>query len=221
MHISSCSNYLFLVLGLFPRWTLAQGKVALYIDFDCKTPSQLEPSTTLPLSTCLVPIGAVGIAIEQFPNCDNGTASMIMYQDTSCARNTFSDSGTYTGWSDITNCYYLYISKSVPGIMFTCDEPATDPQPTSTSSVTASIVAGAATGSVGESKSTSTSSSPAATTTLSTTGSSGSGGSSSDGASSSSTSGLSMSDKIAIGVGLGVGIPSILIALFAWCWPRR
>ena len=131
-------------LGLLPRFcfllilsrllhqTVAQGKLALYLDDGCSTPSELAPTATLSLSICLVPVGAVAIAIEQLPACDSGTANMIMYEDTSCARAYFdSTTNSYEGWSDYTNCFYLYITESIPGVMFTCDEPATDPQPTS------------------------------------------------------------------------------------------
>lgn len=212
------SIYFLLILSLLPYQTLAQGKLALFLDFDCKTPSQLEPYVSLPLSTCLVLVGVVSIAIDQFPACDSGTASMIMYEDTSCARNTFSGTGSYTGWSDITNCFYMFISASVPGVMFTCDEPATDPQPTSTSSITASITAGVATGSAGASKATSATTQDGTGSTSTSTAGTSSPTTESDG--STSSSGISTSDKIAIGIGLGVGIPSIVIALLAWCLPR-
>lgn len=210
----------FFILTLLPYQTTAQGKLALYLDFDCKTPSELAPSVSLPLSTCLVPVGAVSIAIELLPSCGSGTASMIMYEDTSCARNTFSSTNSYTGWSDITNCFYLFISKSVPGVMFTCDEPATDPQPTSTSSIMASIIAGVATGSASVSQATTgstanmTSQKTGSPTTATSSPTGNSGGSSST-ASGGFLSNLSTSDKIALGVGLGVGIPSMCLPLTA------
>ena len=233
----------FLVLGLLPHQTLAQGKLALYLDFACSTPSSLEPSVSLPLSTCLVPVGAVSLAIQQFPKCDSGTANMIMYEDTSCALNTFSKSESYTGWSSRDNCFYWFIGKSIPGVMFTCEEPATNPQPTSTSTVRASIIAGVATddpatgsatgpatGPADASKTTTASTGKTTATTGKTTATTQSGtgsattstaGTSSDNASSSNSSGLGRSDKIAIGVGLGVGIPSIVIGFLAWFWPRK
>jgi len=210
---------LLLTLSLLPHRIAAQGRLALFLDFYCKTPSQIAPSASLPLSTCLVPIGAVSVAISQLPACDSGTASMIMYQDTSCARDTLSISNTYTGWSDINNCFYLYVSKSIPGIMFTCDPPATDPQPTATSTLTASIIAGVATGAPKAATSATTqhgTESPtlAPNSTVSTSSPPTSTGKSGV------FSGLSTSDRIALGVGLGVGIPTILIGLVAWCWPR-
>ncbi|KAK1765329.1 hypothetical protein QBC33DRAFT_176407 [Phialemonium atrogriseum] len=231
----------FLVLGLLPQQTLAQGKLALYLDFACSTPSSLEPSVSLPLSTCLVPVGAVSLAIQQFPKCDSGTASMIMYEDTSCALNTFSKSKSYTGWSSRDNCFYWLIGKSIPGVMFTCEEPATNPQPTSTSTVRASIIAGvatddpatgSATGPADASKTTAASTGKTTASTGKTTATTQTGtgtgstttstaGTSSDNASSSNSSGLGRSDKIAIGVGLGVGIPSIVIGFLAWFWPRK
>lgn len=228
------------LIFLFPSKALAQGKLALFLDFYCKTPSQLQPTVSLPLSTCLVPVGALSVAINQFPACDSGTASMIMYEDTSCARSTFDKTKSYTGYSDLANCFYLFVGKSIPGIMFTCEEPATNPQPTSTASITASAIAGVATGQGGGAKTTTastTSSSPPPSKTSSpnTGGDGGGSGNPSDGSSTTSSAGgkpsgdasdsdsssLSRSDKIAIGVGLGVGLPSVVVGILAWWWPRQ
>jgi len=219
--LRSVSFALIILVGLLPHRTLAQGKLALYLDFDCKTPSQLQPSVSLPLSTCLAPVGAVSVAIQLLPKCNNGaTASLIMYDDTSCARSSFSKTGSYTGWSDINNCFYRFISTSVPAVMFTCEKPANNPQPTSTSTVSASMIAGVATGDVGGPTAAATSLPGTGSNSLPTNGSDGGGGDSLGSAGGSPLSGLSTSDRIALGVGLGVGIPSIVIALLTWCWPR-
>ena len=123
------------------------------------------------------------------------------------------------------NCHYLSVIYGIPSVMFTCDNTATNPQPTSTTSVTASLVAGVATsparGSQATTISTTSTSSSIDETSSPTTGSGDSGGGSSDSGDSTGSSGLDSSDKIAIGVGLGVGIPSIIIGLVAWLWPRR
>lgn len=220
--------YLFLILCLYQRLTNAQGTFALFLDFYCKTPSELAPAVSVPLSTCLVPTGAVSVAIQQFPSCEGGTASMIMYQDTSCALSTFSKTGAYTGWHGSNdNCFYLDLSDSIPGLMFTCEKPASNPQPTSTTTIVAYMVAGVAT----DHPSTSMSSTPAATneqgssstsfSTISSTTVQTQATISSNSDGNSGSSGLSSSDKIAIGVGLGVGIPSILIGLAGLALHRR
>jgi len=217
--------FFFIFLSILPYKVVAQGKLALYLDYDCRTPSQLLPSVSVLLSTCLVPVGADSIAIQAEPACESGTASLIMYEDASCARDTFSTTGSYTGWSDVTNCFYLYVSKNIPGVMFTCDDPASVPQPTSILSITASIIAGVATSAAGRSTTTSIANANPTTQSGSESNASSSGSTASNSSpttsSKSSSGGLATSDKIAIGVGLGVGIPSIIIALLTWCLPRR
>jgi hypothetical protein len=209
-----------LLLALSPYLALTQeGELALFLDDECSIPSQLAPTASLALSTCLVPVDVYGIAVKTFPACDNGTASLIMYKDTSCSRSDYNDgTGSYTGYTSGTNCFYYWVLNSIPGVMFTCEEPATDPQATSTTTVTASAIAGVA---APVSSSTAAEAGNAALTTATGAGSAAtSNANASPSASSTSSSGLSTSDRIAIGVGLGVGVPSIVIALLAWCYPR-
>lgn len=147
------------------------------------------------------------------------SANSLGSQDNICGQKT-------NGHEYPPSCFYYFSILPIPGVMFTCDDPATNPQPTSTTSVAATAVAGVATSPASgpqmtAASVTSTSSigmTPSPTTA--STGSEGTSGGPSGTASSTHSSGLDISDKIAIGVGLGVGIPSIIIALAAWLRPR-
>ena len=144
----------------------------------------------------------------------------VRYKDTICAQQTKG--------SVQDKCLSYFPTFTIASVMFTCEDPASNPQPTSTSTATVSRIAGMAT-------SQPTSHVTTLKTSVSITGGSpsptsgateGSGGpsengSSSENASGKSSSSLSMSDKIAIGVGLGVGLPTILITLTAWLCPCR
>ena len=69
----------FLIFLLLPFRTIAQGELALYLDSSCTTASQLVPKVSLPVSTCLVLIDVLGIAIDLYPSCSNSnTANMII-----------------------------------------------------------------------------------------------------------------------------------------------
>jgi hypothetical protein len=218
-----------IIISLLPYYAVAQGKLALFTNFYCTVASTLLPTVEVPLSTCLVPIGAVSVYIDQFPACDDGSAAtMIMYSDTSCSVFPSPTPNSISGWQDdVTKpCYYLSVSNSVPSVMFTCDDPSTHPQASAATTVTASLLAPIATGSGGSSKTstagattTQQSQTPSASNALNS-GNSGTSSSTANDSNETSSSGLSTSDKIAIGVGLGVGLPTILIAFAAWCWPR-
>jgi hypothetical protein len=202
-----------IIISLLPYYAVAQGKLALFTNFYCTVASTLLPTVEVPLSTCLVPIGAV---------------SVYMYSDTSCSVFPSPTPNSISGWQDdVTKpCYYLSVSNSVPSVMFTCDDPSTHPQASAATTVTASLLAPIATGSGGSSKTstagattTQQSQTPSASNALNS-GNSGTSSSTANDSNETSSSGLSTSDKIAIGVGLGVGLPTILIAFAAWCWPR-
>ena len=229
---SICSSLLSsLLLLLSPHLSLAQdGEVALYLDPSCDQVSPLAPTVSLALSTCLVPLAAYGLAIKSYPPCPNGNASLIMYKDTSCSRNDYSPStGSYSGFNQGNNCFWYFSTFTIPGVMFSCEDPATNPQATSTTTVTASAVAGVAPSSVaGSSNAPVTTETGAGSGGAASTSTSASGGSTptdtnsaaEPSASSQGSSGLALSDKIAIGVGVGVGVPTVVIALLAWCFPR-
>lgn len=149
-----------------------------------------------------------------------------------CAMLTPSNSGTKTAFvrsrrKDFSkiNAFGIFQCSGIPSIQFTCNQPANNPQPTSTFTATATRIAGVATGAAGASQGTGSATTSAAGNSAPTAGSTGTtestgtGGSSSGNATSAGSSGLSTSDRIAIGVGLGVGIPTIVITLAAWLCP--
>jgi uncharacterized membrane protein YgcG len=150
----------------------------------------------------------------------NADFELVRYKDTGCAQET-------NGFLQ-DKCSWYFVTFAIPSLMFTCDEPATDPQPTSTFTADATQIAGVATSQAGGPQSTGsgTTSTKDSTPTTNgassspTSGSGGDSGGSSGSAGNSGSSGLATSDKIAIGVGLGVGVPAILISLAAWLWPR-
>ena len=216
----------------------AAGKINLYDDYDCNTPSTLNPTVTLPLSTCLVTTGGGGLVIDQTPPCPQGTATLIYYQDPACGVQTTDVSTAIAS----NNCFQLsdgtdlYNAKSV---MFSCQPAANNPEPSSTSTAVVSALAAVATGSTGgngsgegggggggSSTSAAGSSTPTdtntqqnstgGTTTGSTTGSTSPSNSDSG---TSSGSGLDTGDIIALAVGLGIGIPTIVIMLATWLMP--
>jgi hypothetical protein len=147
----------------------------------------------------------------------NTNSKLIRYKDSICAQQV-------KGFQDIL-CLWYSATLPISSVMFTCDDPANNPQPTSTFTATATRIAGVAT-SPAQGTNAATSSKISASTTTGgsfspTSANAGNSGSSSGSASSTGSSGLNVSDKIAILVGVGVGIPSIMIALVAWLWPRH
>ncbi|MCJ1452048.1 hypothetical protein MMC28_002388, partial [Mycoblastus sanguinarius] len=192
----------------------AAGKINLYDDYDCNTPSTLNPTVTLPLSTCLVTTGGGGLVIDQTPPCPQGTATLIYYQDPAC------------GLADGTD---LYNAKAV---MFSCQPAENNPEPSSTSTAVVSALAAVATGSTGSNGSgggsgSSTSAAGGSTPTDTSTQQNSTGGSTSTSTSTSnndsgtsSGSGFDTGDIIALAVGLGIGIPTIVIMLATWLMPN-
>lgn len=218
----------------------AAGKINLYDDYDCNHPSSLNPTVTLPLSTCLVTTGGEGLVIAEFPPCPQSTATLIYYQDTACGVPTTDVSTSIFA----QNCFQLAAGTDIynaRAVMFSCQPAANNPQPSSTTTAVVSALAAVATGST-ESNGSGSSTSAASSTPTDTstqkngTGSSGSNsnGNTSNGSTSTSTStstssgsssgsgsgsGLNTGDIIALVVGLGIGIPTIVIMLAAWLFP--
>jgi hypothetical protein len=155
-----------------------------------------------------------------YSHCKNTDFELVRYKDTGCAQET-------SGFLQ-DKCSWYFVTFAIPSLMFTCDEPATDPQSTSTFTADATQIAGVATSQAGGPQSTGsgTTSTKDSTPTTNgassspTSGSGGDSGGSSGSAGNTWSSGLATSDKIAIGIGLGVGVPTILISLAAWLWPR-
>jgi len=202
------------------------GKVNLYEDYNCFHASTLNPTVTLPLSTCLVTPGGYGLVIAAYPPCPSSSASLLFYQDASCGVQV-----KVTTSIGADKCFLLwdgfYDARSV---MFTCQPAAANPQPSSTTTAIVSQLAAVATGSPtgnGNSQTTSavgpepTNTGTSGTTNSSPGNSSGTNNSNpGNSTSSSSGSGLSTSDIIALAVGLGVGGLTITIMLLAWLFPN-
>ncbi|KAL8684090.1 MAG: hypothetical protein Q9218_008408, partial [Villophora microphyllina] len=68
-----------------PSYAAAAGNLAFFLDEQCEEASTSHPSIALPIDTCLVTPGALGIAIQSLPACGSAGASFTMYLDTSCA----------------------------------------------------------------------------------------------------------------------------------------
>ncbi len=208
------------------------GTIKLYDDFDCDHPSTLNPTVTLPLSTCLDTPGGEGLVIAELPPCPQGTATLIYYSNTGCGLQTNDVSTSITSDS----CFQLAAGTDLYNaysVMFSCEPAANNPQPDSTSTAVVSALAAVATGSSesdGSGSSTSSASTPTPTSTQNdSTGSSNgntntntntnTNSNSNGGTSSGSGSGLDMGDIIALAIGLGIGIPTILIMIAAWRFP--
>ena len=211
----------------------AAGKINLYDDYNCNHPSTLNPTVTLPLSTCLVTTGGEGLVIADFPPCPQSTATLIYYQDTACGVQTTDVSTSISA----QNCFQLAFGTDLynaRAVMFSCQPAANNPQPSSTTTAVVSALAAVATGSTESNGSGSSTSAAGSTPTDTSTqkNSTGSSGSNSNGDTSTSTStsastssgsgsgsGLNTGDIIALVVGLGIGIPTIVIMLAAWLFP--
>lgn len=199
----------------------APGTLALFLDEECSQASVINPSVHVPIDTCLVTPGALGIAVETLPPCTSGDATLIIYDDTSCANPVGGD-------LQYENCYFDG-PIGVPAVLFACNKAAGGATATATSTVSAGSssmpVAGGApatTSSGGTPEqttpssrgATTTSTPPSSSTSQSSTNSSGDGSGGSG-----SGSGLSQEGQIALGVGLPVG--SIVVALLAWWFPCK
>ncbi|KAL2043764.1 hypothetical protein N7G274_003283 [Stereocaulon virgatum] len=197
----------------------APGTLALFLDEQCIQASIINPSVNVPLNTCLVTTGALGIAVKTLPPCTSGDATLVMYRDTSCAN-------LVSGNLQYNNCYFDG-PNGVSAIMFSCNKAAGGGSATATSTVSAGSSSMPVAGDTAPTASSSSTpaqthpSSNAATTTSAPPSSSTSQPSSNSGGNGSSgtSSGLSQNGQIALGVGLPVG--SIVVALLAWWFPCR
>ena len=208
-----------LVFYQFPSLSFADapGSLALFLDEECQEASIINPSVKLPVDTCLVNSGALGVAVQSLPPCASGNAAFVMYHDTSCTNQIQLD-------LQYNNCYFDG-PIGIPAIMFVCSAVAGGTLATTTSTVTAGsttipIAANTPNSSPGGSSEQSTPSSNGATATSTSPASHTSSNSSPTSTSSSgsgSGSGLSQSTQIALGVALPIG--GILVALLAWWFP--
>ncbi|KAI4146090.1 MAG: hypothetical protein LQ341_002179 [Variospora aurantia] len=207
------------------------GSISAFLDTGCYKPSVINPTISLALNSCLVPTGgAQSFAVQVFPPCASGRATMIMYRDSSCTR-------PVDGTRDYKNCFWS-LSDNVPAVQFVCRDVSNGEVPTSTSTATfgSSLipVAGAAietpaTGGQTTMGRTSPSSNENASPTSSSdsqpptspgTGNIGdNNNNNNDGSDSSSGAGISRRSQIALGV--GVPVAALLVALLAWWFPCK
>lgn len=200
----------------------APGTLAFFLDEECEQASLINPTTNLPTDTCLVTPGALGIAVKTLPPCASGDASLVMYTDTSCARES-----SFPWTSE--NCWFNG-PDGVSAVMFACKDTSGGSSATATSTVSAGsssmpVAAGAAAtpasgGTAGQNASpssntdtTPTSASSASPTALSP------GSSPSSGVSSDTGAGLKHNGQIILGVVLPVA--GVAIALLAWLFPCK
>lgn len=198
------------------------GQLTQFLDYDCTEKSPVNPTVFLPLDTCLVTTGAIGVVPQRLPVCSTGNATLQVYGDQECAIPDPASDG-----DDDNNCFTHGV-VDIPAVMFICGSIADgNVDPTSTTTVIASSVlqpvaeaTGATTTSTPggissqtsvDSNSLDTSTAPTSSTSNPLQSNAGSGGES-------SSSGLSQHDQIVLGIVLPVG--SLLVALLAWLCPK-
>ena len=200
----------------------APGTLAFFLDEQCDEASHINPTTNIPTDICLVTPGAQGIAVKTLPPCASGDASLVMYTDTSCARELTSDGAS-------ENCWFNG-PDGVSAVMFACKDTSGGSSATATSTVSAGsssmpVAAGAAAtpvsgGTAGQnaSPSSNTDTTPTSASSASPIASS-PGSSPSSGVSSDTGAGLKHNGQIILGVVLPVA--GVAIALLAWLFPCK
>ena len=200
----------------------APGTLAFFLDEQCEQASYINPTTNLPTDVCLVTPGALGIAVKTLPPCASGDASLIMYTDTSCARESSFP------WAE-ENCWFNG-PDGVSAVMFVCKDTSGGSSATATSTVSAGsssmpVAAGAAAtpvsgGTAGQNASPSSNTDTTPTSASSASPKDSSPGSSpSSGVSSGNSAGLKHNGQIILGVVLPVA--GVAIALLAWLFPCK
>lgn len=213
-----------LYLNFLISTTFAQGQIAQFLDWDCYQKSPVNPTVPLPLDTCLVTSGALGILVQLLPGCPTGNATLQVYKDQSCAT---PDTDPNDDGDEDNNCFNSG-NSIIPAVMFICGSVADEnPDATSTTTVTAGsalVPVAKATGATATSTSGVLSSQTATDSNglvASTTPASSASNLSQMNASSNggdSGSGLSQYDQIIIGIIIPVA--AIVVALLAWLYPR-
>jgi hypothetical protein len=206
--------------------TVAQavGTLELFGNAECdpNAAGAFDTTIDLALNVCLDTKGVIGLAIQNVPSCNVGTATLIRYNYAACAvPATFQ---TYDG------CLYYSPLLSFAAIMFACSTANALPTSTSTVSLGATYPVGTEASSAITQATTTTPPAGPATTAASPTNSVSSVVTSTTSlnssqpvvsvATDSSSSGLSESDKIALGVGIGGAVGTIIVAILAWQCPR-
>ncbi|KAL9076774.1 MAG: hypothetical protein Q9161_000759 [Pseudevernia consocians] len=194
------------------------GTLALFLDEECSQASIINPSVNVPTDTCLVTSGALGIAVEALPPCASGDATLMIYQDTSCA-NLVGGDLQYTN-------YYFNVPIGVSAVLFACEKVAEGAVATATSTTSAgsssipvAVDTSTTTSSSDISQKTTPSSNGATTTSVPSSSSTSSKSPQTNTNSASTGSGISWKGQIALGI--GVPVSSLVVALLAWWFPRE
>ncbi|KAL8830791.1 MAG: hypothetical protein Q9170_005574 [Blastenia crenularia] len=218
---------MFSVLSVFLRYSAhtqaaAPGALNTFLDEGCEEASIINPSVNLPVDTCLVTPGALGISVQVLPPCSSGQASFIMYSDKACRRAESMD-------LQFNNCYFDS-QVSINAVQFVCTGVAGGSIPTATTTITfgsstipvAGGGAAVATAAGGESHQSSPSVNTAdVTSTPSSTASSSSNPSSTSNNDHGNDSSSGLSPKSQIALGVGIPVATLLVALLAWWFPCR
>ena len=222
LSLSTRLAYVF-CLSFLISTAFAQGKIAQFLDFDCRDTSSVNPTVSLPLDTCLVTIGAGGVVVQVLPACLTGSASatLQLYQDQACAL-PVSEANFYND----DNC--LASNVGFGGVMFICGGVA---EGNSDATSTSTVIATSALVPVAKATEATTTSAPGGLSSHTATGSNGLITSVTPASSTSnpsrtdetspggdSSSGLSQHDQIVLGIALPVG--SLIVALLAWLCPK-
>ena len=213
-------NYL-LYLSFLISATSGQGQIAQFLDLSCSKKSNVNPTVSLPLDTCLVTADVVeGVVVQVLPKCPTGSATLQVYQDQSCARLSGS-------LSNENNCLNT-ADGVVPSIMFICGSAADgNAEATSTTTVTAGSVLIPVAGETGltptstpgsSSLQTATDSNGLVTSATAASSASNPSQTNASGSGGDSSSGLSQRDQIILGIALPAG--ALLIAVLAWQYPK-
>ena len=199
----------------FISTAFAQGQIAQFLDWDCYQKSPVNPTVSLPLDTCLVTSGALGIVVQLFPGCPTGNATLQVYKDESCVTH---DTDPNNDGNEDNHCFNSGNSGNsiIPAVMFICGSVA-DENSDATSTVPVAKPTGATTTSTsGVLSSQTATDSNASITPLSSASNLSQMNASSNGGD--SGAGLSQYDQIIIGI--IIPVTAIVVALLAWLYPR-
>lgn len=213
-----------LYLSFLISTTFAQGQIAQFLDWDCYQKSPVNPTVSLPLDTCLVTSGALGIVVQLLPGCPTGNATLQVYNDQSCA--TPNTDPVDDGDED-NNCFNSG-NFIIPAVMFICGSVADE---TSDARSTTTVTAGSVLLPVAKATGATTTSNSGGLSSQTTTDSNGLVASATPASSASnpsqtnassnggdSGSGLSQHDQIIIGI--IIPIAAVVVALLAWLYPK-
>ncbi len=211
---------LFILLLSLPVFSQssASGTLNIFLNFSCTRASVINPTVNIPVDTCLVTLGAYGIAVQILPPCSTGVATLAMYRDKSCA-----NAVEIPDYLIEDNCYPNTMGGQISAVQFVCAEVAGGSVPTTTSTATfGSSLLPIASGTPfsGTGPRPTTPSSNDAAPTIDPTSSSPTDSNSVDG-DGSGRSGSGLSQRTSITLGVAIPVIAVLVALLAWWFPCK